>query len=422
MKRLKEDSLLLCSLSLLFLLSACSSKPINAIYHPSFDDNGCLTDTLSQQHFVSELPAKIKFYVEASGSMNGFFRSNKATQFKHDVWSVFSDFEALLDEIYVFEQQKVQPKAMGLQEFKQGMNGGAFSSSASTEVPEMFESVINSLNSEAGEVAVLVSDMKYSPVGSRTMDVKLSQYATDVRNIVKKNPHVSLSLVAATSDYLDKSGAVACPESPYYYLIIGKAENVVWLKNGIATILQDDGRYVDAVDCGIDFKSPPFVLRRIDNGYQLGDEPTITDIDMDYSDTCSFDIVVDLKNYPWKLVDDNLLKDSLYMKSFGGSSVKIDTIIYNIDNHYEKQLRREAKAVVKLKVFDMFSDADVIEWSFGIPETEIYGKFASFLDAESENDLSKSFSISSFIQGCFYGKSNYWCKEPNRILLSKTKQ
>ena len=123
MKRLKEDSLLLCSLFLLFLLSAC--KPFNAFPHPSFDDAGCLTDTLSQQHFVSELPAKIKFYVEASGSMNGFFRSNKATQFKHDVWSVFSDFEALLDEIYVFEQQKVQPKAMGLQEFKQGMNGGA---------------------------------------------------------------------------------------------------------------------------------------------------------------------------------------------------------------------------------------------------------------------------------------------------------
>lgn len=164
------------------------------------------------------------------------------------------------------------------------------------------------------------------------------------------------------------------------------------------------------------------VLRRIDNGYQLGDEPTITDIDMDYSDTCSFDIVIDLKNYPWKLVDDNLLKDSLYMKTFGGSSVKIDTIFYNVDNHYEKQLRREAKAIVKLKVFDMFSDADVIEWSLGIPETEIYGKFAFFLNAQSPNNLSKSFSVGDFIQGCFHGKSNYWCKEPNKILLSKIKQ
>lgn len=246
MKRLKEDCLLLCSLSLLFLISACC-KPINAIYHPSFDDNGCLTDTLSQQHFVSESPAKIKFYVEASGSMNGFFRSNKATQFKHDVWSIFSDFEALLDEIYVFEQQKVQPKAMGLQEFKQRMNGGAFSSSASTEVPEMFESVINSLNSEVGEVAVLVSDMKYSPVGSRTMDVKLSQYATDVRNIVMKNPHISLSLVVATSDYLDKSGVVVCPDSPYYYLIIGKAENVVMAKKWYS---YDSARLWSLCRCG----------------------------------------------------------------------------------------------------------------------------------------------------------------------------
>ncbi len=422
MKRSRKACLFLSSLSLLFLMSGCCPDTINAIHHSSFDDDGHLTDTLSQQHFVAELPVKIKFYVEASGSMNGFFRSNKATQFKHDVWSIFSDFEALSDKVYVFEQQKVQPKEMGLQEFRQGMNGGTFLSSASTEVPEMFETVINSLNSEAGEAAILVSDMKYSPVGSRAMDVKLSQYASDIRNIVMKNPHISLSLVAATSDFLDKRGDVACPESPYYYLIIGKSENVVWLKNCIATILQDYGRYVDAIDCGIDFKSPSFNLRGIDNGFQLDGEPTITDIDEDYSDTCSFEIVVDLKDYPWKLVDDNLLKDSLRVKSVNGSNIKVDTIIYNINNHAGKQLKREAKAVVKLKVFDMFSDADVIEWSLGIPEMEICDKFASFLGAASESDLSKSFSIENFIQGCFRGKSNEWCGEPNRILLSKTKQ
>lgn len=428
MRILKYRYWLFGSLWAIFMMSSCRPKPVNAIQHPSFDDNGYLLDTLSQQHFVSEMPGKVKFYVEVSGSMNGFFRSNKATQFKSDVWSIFSVFEELLDDVYVFERQNVAPKGMPLQTFRQKMNTGAFVSSASTEVPEMLEAVINSLDIQNEEIAVLVSDMKYSPVGSKAMEVRLTQYPSDIRNLIMKNPDLSLSLVAATSDYMDKSGTVVCHDSPYYYLIVGKPENVVWIKNRIATILKDSIRYVDAIDWGIDFKSPAFSLGKIINGFQLENEPTITDINWEFMDTCFFDIIVDLKDYPWKLMDEKLLKDSLHIKSAGGSSVKIDTVFYQINNHADKQLKRETEAIVKLKVFDMFSDAEVIEWSIGIPETHVNGtihvnnKFASFFGAKFENELDKSFSIESFIEGCSAGKSNYWCKEPNRILLSTNKQ
>lgn len=422
MRILKYRYWLFGSLWAIFMMSSCRPKPVNAIQHPSFDDNGYLLDTLSQQHFVSEIPGKVKFYVEVSGSMNGFFRSNKATQFKSDVWSIFSVFEELLDDVYVFERQNVAPKGMPLQTFRQKMNTGAFVSSASTEVPEMLEAVINSLDIQNEEIAVLVSDMKYSPVGSKAMEVRLVQYASDIRNLVMKNPGLALSLVVASSDYMDKSGTVVCHDSPYYYLIVGKPENVVWIKNRIATILKDSIRYVDAIDWGIDFKSPAFSLgTTIINGFQLGNEPTITNIDWNFMDTCFFDIIVDLKDYPWKLVDEKLLKDSLHIKSIY-SNVEIDTVFYQIDNHADKQLKREAKATVKLKVFNMFSDAEVIEWSIGIPETDPNNKFASFFGAKSENELDKSFSIESFIEGCSAGKSNYWCKEPNRILLSTNKQ
>lgn len=404
---------------MLFGISACS-PPINAIYHPSFEENGHLCDSL--EHLISEPPSKVKFYVEASGSMNGFFRANKATQFKHDVWSIFSDFEVLLDRVYVFEHQKVEPRKLPLLDFKKKMNSGQFISSSSTEVPDMLEVVVNSLNLSKGEISVLVSDMKYSPVGSKAMEVKLSQYASDIRNLVMKNPELALSLVAATSDYIAKDGSVACDKSPYYYLIIGKSENVLWLKNCISTILSDYSSYVDAIDWGIDYKSPSFELSKIDNGIKLENEPVITDIDENYSDTCSFNIVIDMKNYPWKMLDDRLLKKSFHIKTTEGSTAKVDTIVYFVNNHTDKQLKREAKAVIKVKVSDMYSEADVVEWSLAVPEGDINAQFASFIGAESERELDKSFSVDSFIRGCFAGKSNTWCKEPNRILLSKIKQ
>ena len=422
MKIVRNGVGLLCFFFILGYLVACGDEVINAIHHPSFNDDGSLCDTLSTKHFMSENPVRIKFYIEASGSMNGFFRANKVTDFKHDVWSIFSDFEKLLDNIYVFEQQNALPQELNLQTFKRKMSGGEFVSSASTEVPSMLEIVINSLDFSKGESAVLVSDMKYSPVGSKTMEVKLSQYASDVRNLVMKHGDLTLSLVAATSDYLAKDGSSACKKSPYYYLIIGKAENVVWLKNCIATILKDNKRYVDAIDWGIDYQSPAFDLVKIDNGFRLDNAPTITDIDEEYSDTCSFNIVIDMKNYPWKMVEDGLLKDSLSIKSVHGSTVKVDTIAYQVKNHANKQLEREAKAIVTVKVSDMFDKADVIEWSFAVSEAEITGLFSSFLGAKSEQELDKTFSLESFIRGCYAGKATKWCEEPNRILLSKIKQ
>ena len=75
-----------------------------------------------------------------------------------------------------------------------------------------------------------------------------------------------------------------------------------------------------------------------------------------------------------------------------------------------------------MKVSDMFDKADVIEWSFAVSEAEITGLFSSFLGAKSEQELDKTFSLESFIRGCYAGKATKWCEEPNRILLSKIKQ
>lgn len=72
------------------LFSSCSS-PINSIEDPHFDRDGVCLDSLGDT-FKAVNPSSLDFYVEVSGSMNGFFRANQSTAFKTDVWSIVSNF------------------------------------------------------------------------------------------------------------------------------------------------------------------------------------------------------------------------------------------------------------------------------------------------------------------------------------------
>lgn len=399
------------------MLSSCCSRPVNAINHESFNGDGECIDTLG--HLEMKRPSSLKLFVETSGSMNGFFRSNQPTEFKEDIWSIFSDFDSIVDNVYVFEQQNRLPKAFGLQTFKSDMSRGSFVSSVSTEVPQMLQQVLQSTDIENGEAAVLVSDMKYDPVGNKAINVLLSLYATDVRNVMMKTD-ASVILIAATSSYIDKRGQIACEKSPYYYLIVGNSSHAGWLRNCIATILKDNGRYVDAIEFGMDYKSPSFTLEDVDNGSLLEKQPTIYAFSP--NDTCRFTMVVDLSAYPWNLADDGLLKNSIVMETTKGSTVEVDTVIYHINNHADKMLKRIVTADIHMKVYDVFSKADVLEWYIKIPETELNSQFIGFFGAQSVNQLDKSYSIESFIQGCFRGKNNHCSEIPNRILLSTIKK
>lgn len=64
---------------------------MNTVQDPSFDKSGYYIDSLKPT-FEAKAPKALGFFVEVSGSMNGFFRSNRATQFKKDIWSIVSNF------------------------------------------------------------------------------------------------------------------------------------------------------------------------------------------------------------------------------------------------------------------------------------------------------------------------------------------
>lgn len=395
-----------------------SCSPINSINDPHFDENGVYLDSLGTT-FQAVMPTSLDFYVEVSGSMNGFFRANKATAFKTDVWSIVSNFGS--PGVSVLSNTGTQATRYTGDQFRSRMNSGSFVSTAETQVPAMLESILSKLDYENGAVAVLISDMKYSPVGNRALPVLLQQYATDIRNIVGKYPGSAYSLVGAYSEFIDARGNVACEKSPYYYLIVGKDVCVAEVRNCITTILSDRDNYLDNIETGFDYKRPAYGFGVPDNVIQLEEEPTFYNYDVSYSDTCKVVLNLDLSDYRWLIAsDEDVLRECLKVKAAYGSEIEVGKIVININNHNQKKLERLAVASVELKLYSMPMDADVIEWTLDHPECSVTDTFMQIQNAAAEADLAGSFSLANFIQGVFQAVQNHWNQEPNRILISKS--
>lgn len=411
-RNIKNGILYFCGL----FLVACT-PPINTLFDPHFSEDGYYIGSIAET-FKASQPNQVNFYVEVSGSMNGFFRANKATEFKNDVWSIVSNFGN--PGVSVLSNQGTILKKYSSHEFQKRMISGSFVSTASTKVPIMMETILQDLKYNNGACSVLISDMKYSPVGTAGMPVLLSMYQTDIRNLIGQYEGLSVSLIAATSDFLDKKGNTLCPNSPYYYVIMGRDKEVAYMRNRIITLLEKN--YVESIEMGFDYKSPAYTFGIPNNCIQLGNEPCFTDYDYNYNDTCRVKLNLDLSDYRWIIADENMLRQNLIVTSTYGASVEIGEISLVVDNHYEREFIRKAIANIELNITDMYGDSDVILWYLNHPDQYMNETLLDYLSGQDENDCTKSFSVDKFISGIFNAVQNKWIKEPNRILISKIKQ
>lgn len=402
---------------LLFSLLSCSD--INPVDIRHFTKEGVIIpDSDSIKIFKMLPPGKIKYYVEKSGSMNGFFRPNKPTDFKADVWQIMSYFSGIQSDITIFENDGKSGKKETLATFKTQMNTGSFVSSASTQVPTMLNSIMDDFNPERGEVAILISDMKYDPVGAAAPDVLMTQYSSDISKVVGEYNN-AVCLVGATSSYLDKAGIEITNKSPYYFFIIGRDEYVAYIRNSISTLLINNEHFIDNIESGFNYGSLTYSFGMPDNCWQMDNEnPTFVGYDPSESDTCTISLRVSLENYRWATVDSTCFTNGFKVKTLYGSGVKVDNIKYDIKNITGKELKREATATVELKVFNMPMEADVIEWTLELPDLDIT-KFAPYMNAVSPNEVDKTYSLEDFIKGIFYGGVVNKSLKPNYILISK---
>lgn len=398
-------------------LSSCSlfSSNVNTTDSVHFTEDGKCKDKVA--HFASKAPENVKFYVEVSGSMNGFFRSNQATRFKHDLWSVMTDFMPSDGQVNVFAELHKDAMKLPVASFREGMNRGSFVSGSSTDVPDMVSRMLDDIDAKKSEVGVLVSDMKYDPTGNVAIKALMDQYSTDIRNVMMRHPKVAVSLIVATSEYLDKTGQELTSISPYYYLIVGSAANVVYMRNNIATLLRNYHSFVDEVEWGIDYLAPS--VRVSDADYLTEIEPGQSYGDFD--DECYMTLDIDITDYPWMFEQKDSLVKYLSLQSENGTKAVVDTknIAYDITYDDGKQLKRTAVAKVPVRFSDMYEGSDVFEITLVCPEIqEPNATFLRFIESDDINDVNTTFSMGGLLKGFYSSMERFRKPNPVYLLLS----
>ena len=129
-----------CGIAIFSLFLSSCSNPVNTVYDSHFTEDGYCLDSL-KENFIAEAPEALGFYVEVSGSMNGFFRSNRATRFKKDVWSIVSNFGG--NDVCVLSNAGTVAGIYSVNDFRSRMNSGGFVSNQETLVPTMPKSILS---------------------------------------------------------------------------------------------------------------------------------------------------------------------------------------------------------------------------------------------------------------------------------------
>lgn len=404
--------------SIIVGISSCGSD-LNTVSDPHFTSDGVFIDStnVDTTSFRTLQPSKVTFYVEVSGSMNGFFRPNLATDFKSDLYAILTYYRPIVSDVVILTNDGTQGARFSIDDFQRKMNAGAFVSSAETMVPKMLGTILSNLTPQDGEVAVLVSDMKYSPERDPTREALMSEYPSDISKVVAPSG-VAVSLLAATSNYLDKGGQAIEHESPYYYFVMGAPETAGYMRTGIATLLEDAKHYVDGFETGYNYKAVRYSFGSTKEALQLENQPTFYGWDPSYDDTCKVCLKLDLSDFRWLTADSEALKGAISAKALYGSTVEVGNISVVSENTRNRQIDRFAEATVELKITGMPTESDVIEWTFNHPD-ELIGGMTRFFGASSEQEYDKSYSIEGFIKGLTYGGHlNKWNKTPNYILIS----
>lgn len=404
-------------------VSSCG-RDINSIADPHFDADGAPLDTTITL-FTPKAPESAKLYIETSGSMNGFFRANKANNFKKTVWSVFSGMAPIANAaVYPMSNGGDIDAPVSLSDFRSKMNTGSFVSNTSTHIPAMLNNIIQNLDTAKNEVAILVSDMKYSPMGKAAAP-ELIQYQEQIRNVIGYNRNVSLSFVCATSEFLAPDGSVVEEKSPYYFIIIGDSENVAAVRNDIARWCEATNSYVESGDMAMTYNTPSYTIENVNNGVKHSTYPNvIASFDPSLSDTCSFIVRVNMTGFPWSAVDADVLKDCFKAKVTYGSSVDVEVLTgdeHLVDDHaYKNEFKRLSYADFLVKVYNVALDDEVVEWTFNNRpfDGRYLMDFNTIINANDENDLAGSFSFNKFLEGCFNARLNTSSEEPVRILVS----
>ena len=417
---------LLCLFSI-FLLSCGNSKNINPHNYVLFDDNGGLKNCPAPDPIYKT--GKIKCFIESSGSMAGFFQANKITGFKSDVWSVLNEFYDKIDSVRLFRDSSEPVEKMALANFRRNMNAGNFRFAGSTQIPQMLKDVVLSLGKN--DVGMFISDMKYSPMGSQA-DILLTQYGTDVKNVIKNTPY-AFSIIGLTSSYITGRGKTV-ENSPYYIILIGNDLPVNKMKQKIMQSIRKENLLGEISFYRKDFPTPMYTLlanRGIVNGitYESDNKLYYTIGDINKESDVTFYLAADFTKLPYYLFSDNKqLMQQLEVKADGARATVeelTDSASFDFGNGSREAANKvHATHFIKIKVSDILDGATQVTLSVKRKEA---GWVSAVCGAKYETEYNKTISFEQLMSGLkdAYNtekQSKYYYNAPFVVLITEGKR
>lgn len=366
------------------VLAGCTYNAKNNGLLPTAEES---TDSVIEERLAPVQYVRVVPFIDVSKGMSGYYAGQSATQFKVDVWGVLSSLNGKWDADSIMLLSEKNLRMVDIVSFRDNMNAGKLLYDDNTSIPQMINGIVSQIDTTDGMVAVLISDMKYSPIGNKAPQALMAQYATDISQIFSKK-NLAVSLVCAVSDY--KTKRQSCDKSPYYYLVIGNPRLVPLVRNEIVGILKSSDTYIEEVEKNVDYGDKILALHMKAKGVMPLDKDNFVygGYDKKVTDTIAITIGLDLSPYPHFLWDKDTLTNYLSVDASGLAHCFIS------DVETSDNVALITVNVCKFKEKNQNITIFLSGYNPSMPRgiEQYYG-------AEREGDCAKTLSVDLFIRG-----------------------
>ncbi|MBB2147593.1 hypothetical protein [Pedobacter gandavensis] len=416
-----SKSISLFFLGLLFL--GCNS--INEGVESSFNEDVCLVN--DRKVATDPKQYKVNFFMETSGSMNGFM-SKKGTEFQKDVYALVNQLDGSAQSGLTLFQipakgKSIKPSSMN--DFRDRLNVGNFDFAASTDIPEILDSIL--LKTNENQVSIFVSDLIFSP--SSGTKASLLQITSDIYKRFSGKKFSSIIYQLKSKIYNSKSVLVS-NSSPYYVWVIGSEKGVKSVAGKLKSAMPSD---YNEVDFGISHDQPKYtILPHIDETFNAiatrCERKKLYYCYAEFNDAENSKIMMNVGLNLGELSknerDPAFLKENFYagpsdakiaLKSIGALPVLKNTE----DQTLAKSI--EATHLLKMEVDHIYNDFALLQLNFKAKRPEWIS--ASNLDIE-DHQRNKTLGLTKMIEGLekAYGSTALLFKDPFKLLITKNKQ